>query len=122
MAHRKVYSAEFKQQAVQLAQQPGNTNQGIAHDLGISQSSLSGWIKAAREHGSLAFPGQGVARLTVEQEKIKRLEKELAMLRQEREILKAAAVWFAKEATLLANSGSLHQALKCGAGSRGALS
>ncbi len=65
----------------------------------------------AREHGSLAFPGQGVARLTVEQEKIKRLEKELATLRQEREILKAAAVflgrtaqlttlarWFAKEA------------------------
>ena len=98
MAHRKVYSAEFKQQAVQLAQQPGNTNQGIAHDLGISQSSLSGWIKAAREHGSLAFPGQGVARLTVEQEKIKRLEKELAMLRQEREILKAAAVFLGRTA------------------------
>ena len=98
MAHRKVYSAEFKQQAVQLAQQPGDTNQGIAHDLGISQSALSSWIKAAKEHGSLAFPGQGVARLTPEQEKIKRLEKELATLRQEREILKAAAVWFAKEA------------------------
>ena len=104
MAHRKVYSAEFKQQAVQLAQQPGNTNQGIAHDLGISQSALSSWIKAAREHGSLAFPGQGVARLTPDQETIKRLKRELEILRQEREILKSAAVWFAKEATLLANS------------------
>ena len=41
MAHRKVYSAEFKQQAVQLAQQLGNTNQGTLHDLGISQSALS---------------------------------------------------------------------------------
>lgn len=98
MAHRKVYSAEFKQQAVQLAQQPGNTNQGIAHDLGISQSALSSWIKAAREHGSLAFPGQGVARLTPDQETIKRLKRELEILRQEREILKSAAVWFAKEA------------------------
>ena len=35
MAHRKVYTPEFKQQAVQLAQQPGNTNQRIASDLGI---------------------------------------------------------------------------------------
>jgi len=54
MAHRKVYTP-VKQQAVQLAQQPGNTNQGIAHDLGISQSALNSWIKAAKEHGSLAF-------------------------------------------------------------------
>ena len=102
MAHRKVYTPEFKQQAVQLAQQLGNTNQGIASDLGISQSALSSWIKAAKEHGSLAFPGQGVARLTPEQETVKRLERELVTLRQEREILKSAAIWFAKEATLLA--------------------
>ena len=47
MAHRKVYTPEFKQQAVHLAQQSGNTNQGIASDLGISQSALSSWIKAA---------------------------------------------------------------------------
>ena len=97
MAHRKVYTPEFKQQAVQLAQQPGNTNQGIASDLGISQSALS-WIKAAKEPCSLAFPGQGIARLTPEQETIKRLERELVTLRQEREILKSAAIWFAKEA------------------------
>ncbi len=102
--HTKVWTHEFKQQAVQLAQQPGNTNQGIASDLGISQSALSSWIKAAKEHGSLAFPGQGIARLTPEQETIKRLERENEILRQERSILKAAAVWFAKEATLLANS------------------
>ena len=53
MAHREVYTAEFKQQAVQLAQQPGNTNQGIASDLGISQSALSrGWFKEAATKGS----------------------------------------------------------------------
>jgi transposase-like protein len=39
MAHRKVYTPEFKQQAVQLARQPGNPNQGIPSDLGIRQSS-----------------------------------------------------------------------------------
>ena len=92
MAHRKVYSAEFKQQAVQLAQQPGNINQGIAHDLRISQSSLSGWIKVAREPCSLAFPGQSVARLTPDQETIKRLKRELEILRPKREILTSAAV------------------------------
>ena len=44
MAHRKVYTPEFKHHAVGLAQQPGNTNQVIASDLGISQSALSSWI------------------------------------------------------------------------------
>ena len=96
MAHRKVYTP-VKQQVIQLAQQPSNTNQGIASDLGISQSALSSWIKAAKEHGSLAFQGQGTAQLTPEQETIKRLERELVTLRQEREILKSAAIWFAKE-------------------------
>jgi transposase len=83
MAHCRVDSAEFKQQAVQLTQQPGSTNQGTLHDLGISQSALSGWIKAAREHGSLAFPGQGIVRLTPNQETIKRLKQELKILHQE---------------------------------------
>ena len=40
MAHREVYTPEFKQQAVQLAQQPGNTNQGTASHLRISGSAL----------------------------------------------------------------------------------
>ncbi|ULH17993.1 transposase (plasmid) [Deinococcus sp. KNUC1210] len=55
MGHRKVITPEFKQQAVQLAQQPGNTNQGITSDLEISHSALSNSMKAAVEHGSLAF-------------------------------------------------------------------
>ena len=61
--HTARYTPEFKQQAVQLSQQPDNINQGIANDLGINQSVLSSWIKAAKEPCSLAFPGQGVARL-----------------------------------------------------------
>lgn len=111
MGTRQTYSAEFKQQAVELTRQPGNTVQGIARDLGVGRSTLTTWIRAAREHGQFAVPGQGNARLTPEQEELKRLKKEVETLRQEREILKAAAVvlgraapmttlarWFAKEA------------------------
>jgi len=98
MANRKVYTPEVKQQTVQLAQQLGNTNEGSANDLRISQSALSSWIKAAKEPYSSAFPGPGVPRLAPGQETIKRLEHELVMLRQEREILKSVAIWFAKEA------------------------
>lgn len=96
MGQRKTYSTEFKQQAVGLARQPGNTIQGIATDLGIGRSTLQKWLSAADHHGPLAFPGHGKARLTPEQEEIKRLKRENEVLRQEREILKSAAVWFAK--------------------------
>ena len=47
MAHGKVYPPSSKWRAVQLARQTGNTNQGIASDLGISQAALSNSIKAA---------------------------------------------------------------------------
>lgn len=96
MGQRKTYSAEFKQQAVQLARQEGNTVEGIAKDLGMGRSTLQKWLSAADQHGPLAFPGRGKARLTSEQEEIKRLKREVEVLRQEREILKSAAVWFAK--------------------------
>jgi transposase-like protein len=41
MTHRKVYTPEFKQQAVQLALQPGNTDRSVASGLGVCQSALS---------------------------------------------------------------------------------
>lgn len=96
MGTRKTYSAEFKRQAIQLAMQPDHTLDEIARDLGMGRSTLSHWIRMAREHGELAFPGKGRGRLTPEQEELKRLRKENELLRQERDILKSAAVWFAK--------------------------
>lgn len=98
MGTRRTYTTEFKQKAVELARQDGNTIEGIARDLGIGRSTLQYWMRAAKQHGPLAFPGHGKARLTPEQEEIRRLKREVETLRQEREILKAAAVWFAKEA------------------------
>ena len=96
MGTRKTYSAEFKRQAVQLATQPDHTVDEIARDLGIGPSTLGNWIRMAGEHGELAFPSEGKARPTPEQEELKRLRKENEVLRQERDILKSAAVWFAK--------------------------
>ncbi|AFZ69620.1 IS3 family transposase [Deinococcus peraridilitoris] len=96
MTNRKVYTAEFKQEAVRLAETTGNVS-GTARDLGISDSVLRKWIKAAQQQGQRAFPGQGRQLLTPEQEEIKRLRAENEILRQEREILKKAAAFFAKE-------------------------
>ncbi len=92
----QTYSADFKRQATGLATQPDHSVDEIARDLGIGRSTLSNWIRMARDHGELAFPGKGKARLTPEQEELKRLRKENELLRQERDILKSAAVWFAK--------------------------
>ena len=97
MGTRKTYDAEFKRRAALLTRQEGNTVEGIARDLGIGRSTLQNWVTADKQHGPLAFPGKGKARLTPEQEEIKRLKRENEILRQEREILKAAAVWFAKQ-------------------------
>lgn len=73
------------------------THWGPPRDLGISDSVLRKWIKAAQQQGQRAFPGHGRQLLTPEQEEIKRLRSENEILRQEREILKKAAAFFAKE-------------------------
>jgi len=98
ITQRKTYTAEFKRDAVQLAQSTENIA-GTARDLGIGLSALRKWIKADQHNGNLAFPGQGRQLLTPEQEELKRLRKENEILRQEREILKKAAAFFARETT-----------------------
>ena len=94
---RKVYPAEFKLQAVQLAQQPGRTTEDVAEELGISKSSMSRWKGEYRGKGEKAFPGQGKVVLSPEQTEIVRLKRELEVTRQERDILKKAVAFFAKE-------------------------
>lgn len=98
MTNRRTYTAEFKRDAVRLAQSTENIT-SAARDLGIGLSALRKWIKAAQDAGGQAFPGQGHQALTTEQQELKRLRKENEILRQEREILKKAAAFFAKETT-----------------------
>lgn len=98
MTNRRVHTAEFKRDAIQLARTSGNLS-GAARDLGINVSLLGKWMNAEQEKGEGAFPGQGKQSLTPEQQEIQRLRKENEILRQEREILKKAAAFFAKETT-----------------------
>ena len=97
MAERKSYSAEFKLEAVRLTQLPDKTIAEVADDLGIGRSTLTAWRRQQRELGELAFPGHGRKALTAEQEEIRRLKRELEITRQERDILKKATAFFAKE-------------------------
>jgi transposase len=97
MNKRKTYTAEFKREAVRLSEQPGVSVERIAKDLGVSSHSLYAWKKAAKEQGNLAFPGNGRLALTPEQEENRRLKKELELVKQERDILKKAVTFFAKE-------------------------
>jgi transposase len=105
---RKTYSEEFRRDAVELYRStPGATGVGIAADLGIMDSMLSAWLKAAgvavRGHGPRPdtspppggeTPGQEVARL---RERVRELEASERKLTTEREILRAAAKYFAGE-------------------------
>ncbi len=87
------YSPEFKRHAMKRASEDGMTDQGVCDDLGISPRQLRRWRDQYRLLGDEAFPGQGKSR----DEEITKLKRENAKLRQERDFLKDAAVFFAKE-------------------------
>ena len=90
---RRQYSAEFKREAVQLASQPGQTIVGTAADLGIAASALHRWKRDFMDHDNGAFVGQGIAR----DAELMALRRELAQVKKERDFLKSAAVYFAKD-------------------------
>ncbi len=97
MKERRVYTAEFKRQAVQLSEQAGVSLVQTAQELGVSDYSLYKWRKQARESGEIAFPGNGKVALSAEQQENQRLRQELERVKQERDILKKATMYFAKE-------------------------
>jgi transposase len=92
---RKIYPPEFKADAVRLVTEQGYKTSEAARNLGIHQSALNRWRKELATDGKNAFPGKG--HLTPEKEELLRLRKEVQRLRMEREILKKAAAFFAKE-------------------------
>ena len=89
---KRKYSSEFKQEAIQLWQSSGKSASVIENELGITPGLLSRWKRKQDKNGQNAFPGKG--RLMPEQEKMRQLEKENAVLRQERDILKKAVAIF----------------------------
>lgn len=92
---RRTYTKAFKQQAVALAQRPGMTFMRAASDLGINESMLRTWCHQAEAEGRDAFRGHGVR--TEEASRIAALEREVRILREERDILKKATEFFVKE-------------------------
>ena len=97
MTPRRIFTTDFKREAVHLTQRPEMTVTQAARDLGIGISTLQRWIREADQQGDAAFPGLGRQVLTPEQEEIRRLRKEVEILREEREILKKATAFFAKQ-------------------------
>ena len=94
MAERRRFTPEFKRQAVELLNAGHRPAAEIARVLGIPRNRLYKWQKDVAAHGG-AFPGSG--RQADPAAELTRLKRELARVTEERDILKKAAVYFARE-------------------------
>jgi len=90
---QRVYSEEFKAQAVEMAMQPGATKAGVARSLGVNPNTLAGWINSRKEANGIIDP----PRIEDERSELIRLRRENKRQAIEIEILKNAAAYFAKE-------------------------
>ncbi len=93
MASRRKFSDEYKREAVRLATEPEVTKSQVACELGINANMLGRWCRDFSANGGAAFPGQGKPR----DEEMASLKRELARVKKERDFLKEAAAFFARE-------------------------
>lgn len=89
---RPPYPAEFKAEAVRLYRESGRSLKAVATDLGVSLESLRSWVNQAKVDA-----GEKAGLTTEELEELRRLRKENRTLRMERDLLKKAAAYFARE-------------------------
>ena len=89
----KRYSAEFKREAIHRASEEGMTDKAVSDELGISTRQFRRWRDEVEVLGKDAFPGKGQTR----NDEITTLKRELAQVKKERDFLKEAAAYFAKE-------------------------
>lgn len=89
MARR--HSDDFKQEAVRIALTSGLTRRQVASDLGIGFSTLSKWVQTSRTDETISVPDQDLFK------EVERLRKENRRLKEERDILKKATVFFAEQ-------------------------
>ena len=94
MGSRRKYSREYKIEAVRLANSSGVTLKQIGQELGINANMLSKWRREfQKEGGQTAFPSKGNPR----DEEVAALKRELTRVKKERDFLKQAATFFARE-------------------------
>lgn len=96
---RRQYTSEFKEEAVRLSKESGKPLAQVARELGVRANLLRRWKRQVEQGGGLpsaaVFPGAG--KLPAQAEELRRLRREVETLRQERDFLKRAAAYFAKE-------------------------
>ena len=89
MGHR--HNEEFRREAVRIAQTSGLTRKQIASDLGIGFSTLSNWVQSMKQDELSSAPQEDLAKEN------ERLRREVRLLKEERDLLKKATVFFAEQ-------------------------
>ena len=92
---RKSYDKEFKLSAVKMIVEGAMSVSRVSKDLGVNENSLHKWKRDYLEDQQNAFPGKG--RMKPEEEELRKLKRELQIVKMERDILKKAIAFFAKE-------------------------
>lgn len=95
MSKRRKYSPEFKHGAVEQTRQPGVSCAQVARELGIGGNVLTRWVREADATGQGAFRGTGTPR----DEEVAQLKRELSRVKKERDFLREAATFFARESS-----------------------
>lgn len=93
MSKRKRYSPEYKHELVELVRRSKSSCRKVALEVGIPPALLTRWVREAEAGGSKAFPGGGTPR----DEELARVKRELARVTKERDFLRDAAAYFAKQ-------------------------
>lgn len=93
MSKRKRYSPEYKREVVELVRRSKTSCRQVALEIGINPNMLTRWVREAEAEGGKAFPGGGTPR----DEEVARLKRDLMRVTKERDFLRDAAAYFAKQ-------------------------
>jgi len=91
-----VYTKEFREEAVKLVTEQGLTIPDVGRRLSIPKSTISYWVKEERK-GKLSSLGSSRKTLTEQERELTQVKRELAQVKMERDFLRKAAAYFAKE-------------------------
>jgi len=92
---RKSYSRDYKVKMVALCKSKGNVS-AVSREYGVSINSLNRWVKEFDHYESGSFPGRGRPKMTQAEAELAALKKELADVKEERDILKKAVHIFSR--------------------------